>query len=297
MEILDRYKGCLLGLACGDAVGTTIEFKPKGSFEPLTDMVGGGPFNLNIGEWTDDTSMALCLGTSLVHQQQFDPEDQMNRYCNWANYGYMSSNGTCFDIGATIASALHRYQDDGNPFAGSVDPMSSGNGSIMRLAPIPMFYRSDIQEAIHYSGESSKTTHASAECIESCRLFGAQLHKALSGASKDEILLESGYSPTERKVLDIAKGKYQSKDYNELTGSGYVIESLESALWCFHDSNSFRDAILKAVNLGNDADTTGAVCGQIAGAYYGLENIPSKWIEYLALSDRIIEMATRLYEG
>jgi ADP-ribosyl-[dinitrogen reductase] hydrolase len=119
---------------------------------------------------------------------------------------------------------------------------------------------------------------------------------ALNGASKEEILFESGYSPVEAKVINIAKGRFKSKSYGELTGSGYVIESLESALWCFYYSDDFKDAVLKAVNIGNDADTTGAVCGQIAGAFYGINGIPAEWIEKLVMSSEITEMAVQLFE-
>ena len=167
----DKVKGALIGLACGDAVGTTLEFERRGSFEPISDMVGGGPFELEPGQWTDDMSMALCLGHSLEYQKCFDPIDQMNRYCNWYQYGYMSSTGECFDIGVTVSSALRKYLDTKNPFSGSIEERSSGNGSIMRLAPIPIFYRQDIEECIRYAGESSRTTHGSAECIDSCKFF------------------------------------------------------------------------------------------------------------------------------
>lgn len=135
MDLRDRFRGCLLGLAVGDAVGTTVEFRPRGSFRPLADMIGGGPFQLRPGQWTDDTSMALCLATSLVECNGFDALDQMERYCKWADSGYLSSTGACFDIGNTVASALRRFRQTGNPFAGSSDPYSAGNGCIMRLAP------------------------------------------------------------------------------------------------------------------------------------------------------------------
>jgi ADP-ribosyl-[dinitrogen reductase] hydrolase len=140
MDTEDRFRGCLLGLTIGDAVATTLEFKQPKSFKPISDMVGGGPFRLKPGEWTDDTSMALCLATSLVEKNGFDPKDQMNRYCRWWKTGYLSSNGRCFDIGNTVAEALQLYQKTGDPIAGSTNPHSAGNGSIMRLAPVPMFY-------------------------------------------------------------------------------------------------------------------------------------------------------------
>ena len=140
MDLLDRYRGCLIGLAVGDAIGTTVEFKPRVSFDPVTDMVGGGCFNLEPGQWTDDTSMALCLSESLVEKNGFDAFDQMQRYLKWYRTGYRSSTGTCFDIGGTTAEALRKFEKTDDPFSGSTDSHSSGNGSLMRLAPVPMFF-------------------------------------------------------------------------------------------------------------------------------------------------------------
>src|SRR5262245_23797377 len=136
MEEPGRFRGCLLGLAVGDAVGTSVEFQPRGTFQPLTDMVGGGPFRLMPGQWTDDTSMALCLASSLLERRGFDARDQMERYCRWVSSGYWSSNGRCFDLGRTVAAALHRFQQSGEPLSGSTNPFSAGNGCIMRLAPV-----------------------------------------------------------------------------------------------------------------------------------------------------------------
>ncbi|MCS6814108.1 MAG: ADP-ribosylglycohydrolase family protein, partial [Cyanobacteria bacterium] len=171
MDLQSRFRGCLLGLAVGDAVGTTVEFQTRGSFQPLTDMVGGGPFKLQPGQWTDDTSMALCLATSLLEQGEFDAADQMNRYLDWYEHGYFSSTGQCFDIGNTVRQALLQYKSSGNPFSGSTHPYSAGNGCIMRLAPIPMRYFPNRYQAIHFAGESSRTTHGAAECIDACRLL------------------------------------------------------------------------------------------------------------------------------
>jgi ADP-ribosyl-[dinitrogen reductase] hydrolase len=280
MDLLDKANGCLVGLAVGDAVGTTLEFRQRGTFEPITDMVGGGPFDLFPGQWTDDTSMALCLAHSLIHKKGFDPVDQMNRYCNWYQYGYMSSTGECFDIGATVATALNSYMKTGNPFSGSIDERSSGNGSLMRLAPIAIFYHMNHVDLIRYAGESSRTTHGSAECIDACKYFASLLVTAMSARSKEK-LLSAFYQPTTSKVSAIASGLYLGKSYEQLTGSGYVIESLESALWCFHKADSFEEAILLVANIGNDADTTAAICGQIAGAFYGENEIPRKWKQQL----------------
>jgi len=139
---IDRIRGALLGLAVGDAVGTSLEFQPPGTFEPIDDMIGGGPFHLKPGEWTDDTSMALCLGESL-REAGFDPADQMDRYTRWLSGGYMSSTGSCFAAGWTTSNAIARFVEIGQPFAGSIDEDSAGNGSLMRLAPVPIWASPD----------------------------------------------------------------------------------------------------------------------------------------------------------
>ncbi|MBL8860562.1 MAG: ADP-ribosylglycohydrolase family protein [Planctomycetes bacterium] len=290
-----RFRGCLLGLAVGDAVGTAVEFRARGSFEPLTDMVGGGPFALLPGQWTDDTSMALCLAASLVEGDGFDADDQMRRYCRWVDDGYMSSTGTCFDIGSTVASALRRYRRDGNPYAGSSEPDSAGNGCIMRLAPISMYYSPDIHAVERFAGESARTTHRAPECIDACRLFARIVHRALLGKPKQDVLLGDAEAfVAVDSVAEIARGGYRSKPESEIRGSGYVIRSLEAALWAFSRTESFADAILAAANLGDDADTTAAVCGQVAGAYYGENGIPSRWLECLARRSEIVRLADEL---
>jgi ADP-ribosyl-[dinitrogen reductase] hydrolase len=297
MDLQDRFLGCLLGLAAGDAVGTTVEFRPRGSFTPLHDMVGGGPFRLEPGQWTDDTSMALCLATSLVQCNGFDAADQMERYCRWRDEGYLSSNGRCFDIGNTVANALARYRRTGDPIAGSTDPHTAGNGSIMRLAPVPLFYFPDLDAVTRYAVESSRTTHAAAECLDACRLFAAMIHRALHGASQEEILLagRATFAGAE-KIVAIARGAYLEKRVNDIRGSGYVVQSLEAALWCFAHTDSFEQAILAAANLGDDADTTAAVCGQVAGAFYGASGIPAQWLARLALRSEIEQLAVQLMQ-
>lgn len=188
-----RARGCLLGLAVGDAIGTTVEFMPRGSFPKVTEMTGGGPFGLNAGEWTDDTSMALCLGASLL-EKGFDLHDQIQRYTRWHRHGYMSSTGQCFDIGIATRRALNSYHSTGNPESGSTDPRSAGNGCIMRLAPVPIRYANDLQMAIHLSAEQSKTTHGALECLEASKIFGGILVRALNGViSKENVLINNDF--------------------------------------------------------------------------------------------------------
>ncbi len=296
-DSVDRSCGCLLGLAVGDAVGTTVEFKPRGSFDPLTDMVGGGPFGLRAGEWTDDTSMALCLATSLVDKQGFDPTDQMNRYCNWYLHGYMSSNGECFDIGNTVRGALEAYLENRNPMSGSTDPNMAGNGSIMRLAPVAIYFSVSGEVMEHWSVESSRTTHGAAECLAACRILGRILFAALQGASKQGVLLAARdlQDLPGQALRGIAHGAYVSKTAADVRGSGYVVASLEAAMWAFATTDTFRDAILAAANLGDDADTTAAVCGQVAGAFYGRSGIPDSWLQKLTMRQEIEKLAERLH--
>ncbi|MGC8643060.1 MAG: ADP-ribosylglycohydrolase family protein [Isosphaeraceae bacterium] len=206
-----RFRGCLLGLACGDAVGTTVEFTARGRFKPVTDMVGGGVFQLPPGAWTDDTSMALCLASSLTELGRFDPDDQMRRYWRWVDDGYLSSTGRCF---------------------------------------------------------------------------------------KETVLLGHGVDDaTSPKIREIAQGEYRGKREADVRGSGYVVQSLEAPLWCFWQTSSFEAAVLKAANLGDDADTTAAVCGQVAGAFYGEQGIPAHWLERLVMREAIADLADRLHEG
>ncbi|MDB6076322.1 MAG: ADP-ribosylglycohydrolase [Akkermansiaceae bacterium] len=296
--------GTLVGLAVGDALGTTLEFKSPGTFEPLTDMIGLGPFRLKPGQWTDDTSMALCLAESLIECKGFDLNDQASRYVRWSQEGYLSSNGYCFDIGNTVAEALRFYRRTGIPESGSTDPFSAGNGSIMRLAPVPIFFH-DPQQAIDYAALSSRSTHQAATCLDACRYLGGLIAGFLQGATRDEILsplfhpVKGRWETNELhpEIAAIAAGSFKNKMPPEIAGTGYVVQSLEAALWAFHRSSSFEEGALMAVNLGDDADTTGAVYGQIAGAYYGLSGIPERWVEKLAKLDLILDYAKRLNDA
>ncbi len=300
----ERFRGCLLGLAAGDALGTALEFSPPGSFEPIDDMVGGGPFGLRPGEWTDDTSMALCLATSLVERGGFDAADQMRRYVRWWREGYLSSTGHCFDIGVTVRAALSRFEQEGEPYAGSSDRYSAGNGSLMRLAPVPMYFAGDPAEAIRRAADSSRTTHRVREAVDACRYFAGLLVGALRGVEK-ETLLSADYCPVaglwEREPLAgqiarVSGGSFAERDPPEIEGSGYVVRSLEAALWAFSRARDFREGALLAVNLGDDADTTGAIYGQLAGAHYGAGAIPAPWREQLAMEAEIATLADRLHE-
>jgi ADP-ribosyl-[dinitrogen reductase] hydrolase len=299
---VDRYRGALLGLAAGDALGTTLEFTTPGTVKPIKDIIGGGPFNLKPGQWTDDTSMALCLAESLIECRGFDPTDQMERYLKWYERGHLSSNGRCFDIGNATRAALMHFRKTGEPYAGSTSPHSAGNGSIMRLAPVALFFAADPEAAIERSAASSRTTHGAVTAVDACRHLGALLVGAVSGVSKEELLSER-FSPVAEyweaqpltpEIDEIAAGSYKHRNPPEIQGRGYVVKSLEAALWAFYHSTSFEDGCLLAVNLGDDADTTGAVYGQLAGAFYGEQGIPERWRSKLAHRELIESFAERL---
>jgi ADP-ribosyl-[dinitrogen reductase] hydrolase len=302
---LDRYRGAILGLATGDALGTTLEFTTPGSFTPITDMVGGGPFHLKPGEWTDDTSMALCLAESLVECGAFDPVDQLSRYVRWKREGHHSSTGRCFDVGGTVLKALARFERFSEPFSGSTDPNSAGNGSIMRLAPVSLFFVHDPELAIANAALSSKTTHGHPEAVDACRYLAGLIVGALQGRTKEELLL-TRFSPmpglwTAYPLVDaiarVANGSFLNETPPVIRGDGYVTRSLEAALWAFAKSTCFEDGALLAVNLGEDADTTGAVYGQLAGAYYGVNSIPERWRAKLAKKDLLESFAARLCDS
>lgn len=297
MSIEGRMRGTFLGMAIGDALGAAVEFRQPGSFPEVTGFRGGGPHGLGPGEWTDDTSMALALADSLV-QAGWDLSDQLHRYIDWRQNGRYSVNGRCFDIGITVSGALSAFVRDGDPRScASSDDRSSGNGSIMRLAPIPIrffdHFPSDLDELLRLADESSITTHASGQCRSACRYMTLLLCGLIAGESR-ETVLSSRWAPLRRlraieplhpAVEEIAAGSFRDRNPPEIRGSGYVVHTLEASLWAFAKAESFSEAVLRVVNLGEDADTTGAVCGQIAGACWGLDGIPAHWLNGLARRD------------
>jgi ADP-ribosyl-[dinitrogen reductase] hydrolase len=293
----ERARGALIGLAAGDALGTTLEFTgPLDPFAPrVTQIVGGGPFGLPPGAWTDDTSMALCLAQSLVAVGGCDPRDQIERYVRWWQHGENSATGRCFDIGNATSGALRRYRQTGDPFAGDPSPSAAGNGSLMRLAPVALAAASEAQ-AVEWAAIQSRTTHAAPTAVDACRLYARLIWRALEGAPKVALLDPAagddlGLAPA---VAAVARGSYAQKQPPAIRGTGYVVDALEAALWAFHTGDSFEAGAVLAVNLGQDADTTGAIYGQIAGAHYGLAGIPVAWRQTVLWADQILDLADAL---
>jgi ADP-ribosyl-[dinitrogen reductase] hydrolase len=235
-----------------------------------------------------------------VECRGFDARDQARRYLAWSDTGKPGPKDHCFDIGATTRNALERFRSSEEPMSGSTSPRSAGNGSLMRLAPVPIFYANDFAAAVEYAGESSRVTHGADEAVDACRVYASMLVSALHGASRDSILNPSPVSGhSERalspKVAEVMDGSWRGKEASEVKGSGYVVQALEAAIWCFATTESYQEAVLCAANLGDDADTTAAICGQLAGAYYGAAGIPEEWLEKLFMRDEIEALAGDLY--
>jgi ADP-ribosyl-[dinitrogen reductase] hydrolase len=297
-RIYDRSIGCLIGLAVGDALGTTLEFKPRDTYPHITDMVGGGPFGLDAGTWTDDTSMALALGEALLASaakgSAFEPEEAQRRFIDWWRNGAFSPTGSCFDIGIATRQALARFEETGDPIAGSTDLHSAGNGSLMRLAPVAIWgIRQDPAVVTRVARRQSMTTHAADACLDACEAYALVLRAVILGADVEEALAvpADGFGPV---IGPIMAGSWRGKTRDQISSSGFVAHSLEAAIWSVANTRSFDEAVLLAANLGYDADTTAAIAGQLAGAIYGASSIRQSWLDKLAWRDEIESLARRL---
>ena len=292
-----RAIGALLGLAVGDALGTTLEFSARDSRPRMSDIEGGGPFRLEPGQWTDDTSMALALADSLLACDGLDEHDLMSRFVSWMDEGAYSSNGRCFDIGMTVRAALNRFKRTGDPISGSPDPMSAGNGSLMRLSPIAIRYWDDPVLRADAAARQSRTTHGAPEAVDACVAVADMLAGAIAGKPKGEVLRDPGGGTWSGSIEPIMRGSWRGKPRSALQSSGYVAHSLEAAIWCVARTGDFKEAVLLAANLGDDADTVAAITGQLAGALYGYVAIPSDWLGKLTNQGVIFGLARQLVDA
>lgn len=294
-DIRDRALGAFVGLAVGDALGTNLEFTGRDRQPHHTEITGGGPFRLNPGEWTDDTSMAVALATSLIECRGYDARDVMRRFVSWWRDGeYSGAPGRgCFDIGITTRGALEAFLETGRPESGSTGPDTAGNGSIMRLAPAVLFGMPDEKAARSIAERQSLTTHGAPECVEACGYMADLLTMRIRG---DVEGLPDGAWRTQG-LRRITQGAWRTASRDAIRSTGYVIDTLEAALWADSSSASFEEALVLAVNLAGDADTIGAVTGQIAGARYGLSRIPQRWLNTLHGYKGLVRMAEQLIEA
>lgn len=300
----DKFRGCLIGLAVGDAIGATNEFKSRDFCRrnPVVDMVGGGCWRLKPGQWTDDTSMAFAMGAAIVEKGAFDAVAIMKNFVDWRQgiaFGPSDGRG-CFDIGGTTAAALGRFARDGNPFAGRADAHTAANGCLMRLAPVPLYTFGRGATAREFcAGGSARLTHAEPRCIDATVFLAEFIHAILSGPTSVGGFAAqykgAGRCETPQLKDMLARQCWRDVTGNSVRGSGYVIDCLEASLWAFYQTESFAECVLAAANLGDDADTTGAVAGQLAGAWYGYERIPASWREKLDRRDELLAVADELF--
>jgi ADP-ribosyl-[dinitrogen reductase] hydrolase len=315
----DKLKGMFVGLAVGDMLGTTTEGLHYGSFKKITKPEGDGPHSLPLGYWTDDTSQALILADSLLQYQGYNSYDIMNRMWLWRSQGHRSSTGRCFDVGNQTSEAINQYVlRHGYVPSGVPRTTQAGNGCIMRLSPVVIasYERRTKEEIIKMARLSALETHYSDEAETATEVFADLLIKAVEAKKKDEVLAERKPNPLDRfvataedlivngvepsphtqsrikaKVLEAKKFKE-----SELVNSGYVIHSLQVAVWAFHNFNSFKKGMLAVANLGGDSDTNCAIYGQLAGAYWGYSSIPKQWLKVLYLKEEICRLADDLID-
>lgn len=307
----------IYGVTIGDALGNPVQFEPRDEVQknPLTDMVGGGAYRKPAGSWTDDTSMTLCLLDSLAQKGTLDYDHVMENFVQWLFKNKYTPNCRAYDVGQTCSSAIFSYKHEIPAIeCGGYDEYSNGNGSLMRISPIVFYiYKQfgdnafDSDNAFEIVHNTSALTHAHPRAKLGCSIYVAMLMEILKGTEKEK-LIPTVFEKVEKYISKYPEFQNEMKYYklimdkdfterpqDSIRSSGYVVDTLEAALWCFFTTDSFGQCCLKAVNLGHDADTVGAVVGGLAGLYYGMENengIPKSWYEKIInreLIDKILE--------
>jgi ADP-ribosyl-[dinitrogen reductase] hydrolase len=295
-----RFRGALIGLAVGDALANTTQMLAPGSFPRVGDFASGGPFDLPRGAWSDDTAMALCLAESLVSCHGFDPRDQLERYTRWQQAGHLSATGACVGITSATQRALASAHWRRQMFSGSHDPKQLDPEPLARVAPAVLYSLASPAESIRLGGDAARTTCQAPLVVETCRVFAAMLHAALSGRDKAEVLA-AGAQPQEGHALrprlrSLLRGRFLRQSAAHIRAGPSIIEALEATLWAFHHGTDFREGALLAANLGGCSDVVGAAYGQLAGAYYTLSGIPAEWRVALLKIDVLETLADQLLD-
>lgn len=309
IESIDRWRGALLGLACGDALGMPFEFADPMPVEPVTEMLphqrlrflrsgaaAEEPIDLPAGSWTDDTSMTLCLAESLLECGGVDLRDQMYRYWRWGRQDHLSATGVTFGMGPTVRVALARFEAGEESWG---DESAQTNGSLMRAAAVPLYFGSGPQ-LLDAAAECSDPTHRDPICHAACQIFSALVAAALGGAGRETLLAAgAGGSGLERplpgRLESVLDGRLAQRDRSRISGANDVQCTLEGALWSFATTQDFESGAAAAVSLGLDTDTTACVYGALAGAHYGADAIPGRWLDAVQQRDLLEEFAQRLH--
>lgn len=306
---LQQVKSVLFGVSVGDALGVPVEFNSRQSIikNPVTDMIGYGTYNLPAGTWSDDSSLTFCLAEGLT--QDFDLNVIGQNFVKWTYENYWTPHGHVFDIGIATRQAISRLAKGEKPeLAGGFDETDNGNGSLMRILPL-LFYLLDkpINERYDITKKVSSITHGHIRSVIACFYYLEFAKQILAGKDKFEVyrnlqteisnhLTSLAINPTEiAKFNRLLKGDIAKLDEDEIQSSGYVLHTLEASIWCLLTTDNYKESVLKAVNLGSDTDTTGAVTGGLSGLLYGLDDIPKKWLLQIAKYNDIENLAERLY--
>ena len=297
VRLADRALGALVGLAIGDALGAPVEFCRRNTFAPVTDMRAGGYFKLPAGAWTDDTAMALCLGESLIDHPHLDQKDLLDRFCLWAEKGANTSTGVCVGIGQNTLRVLGNYHRNGALLAPETRQKSDGNGAIMRLAPVAVRHWHNPVEARRVADLQSRTTHYSVLSAAACESLALTLCALIGGQDWTQASSPTPSNHWPDAIKAFSSEDWQKRDQDTISSTGFVVHTLEAALWAVDTTDSFAAALLKAVNLGDDADSVGAVAGQLAGARYGLSAIPTNWLDALILRETIENIGQTLFNA
>lgn len=302
--MLNRIKAVMLGHAIGDALGVPVEFRSRESLNkyPVIDMVGFGTHNVPAGTWSDDTSMSLCALSSLLNGA-IDYDDIMRNFGKWCYDGEFTTDGVVFDIGNTCSMAIDNYFYDKMSVnnCGLASVNSNGNGSLMRIHPFVLYAYytgiKDEKEFVNMIANASALTHAHKCSIDGCVIYAYVLRELLNNPDKSSV----------HKGIDCARsvrpfgcyydrvfsGEMETLNRKNIKSSGYVVDSLEAAIWCLLTTDSYAECVLRAVNLGGDTDTIAAIAGGLAGALYGLDAIPANWVDGLRKKESIEEMCNK----
>jgi ADP-ribosyl-[dinitrogen reductase] hydrolase len=289
----ERFLGALLGLAVGDAVAAATQYKRPGKFAPVGDMLGGGPFDLPRGAWSDDTAMALCLAESLLEREGFDARDQVARYRRWQQHGHLSATGQALGITAATARALAHSQWRRQPFSGSHDPDALGPESLSRVAPAVLYFFGNRTLGIEYAAEAARATSQAPAVLTACRALAAALHAALSGETKEAILARAA-AVLEAPDADGVIAANAATTGAGRRGNATARSALAAALDAFARTDNLRDAVLGAANLGGNSDVVAGACGALAGAHYTASAVPTLWRNSLMKKDLLEGFADRL---
>lgn len=304
----DIYRDILFGIAIGDALGVPLEFQNRQVIaqRPVTDMTGFGTYYLPAGTFSDDSSLAFCLAEALT--QEFSLQNIADNFVAWLNNNYWTPRGKVFDVGIATSQAIRRLQGGCQPeLAGGIAISDNGNGSLMRILPLLIYIRNKpILERYQITKQVSSITHGHLRSVIACFYYLEYARQLVNGADKLEIyeklqieipeyLHSLSIDPDEIKLFDrLLTGNIHELEAHEIYSSGYVLHTLEASIWCLLTTNSYKEATLKAVNLGFDTDTTGAVTGGLAGLLYGWQAIPKKWMQQIARREDIEDLANRL---